>query len=88
MYNEPSLGLYFTQQHIHNAFPVLLNELDKLELNRKKVEKTLKDISITERELSEITSLSNEYSYNMLTKIQAINYVVSHKGKKIDNKLN
>ncbi len=81
MYNEPSLGLFFTQQYVHNTFPVLLNQLDKLHDNKKKLSITLNELCTTERELTEITSLKGDFSFKMLTKISAINYLVTQKEK-------
>lgn len=85
MYNEPSLGLYFTQQHIHNTFPLILNQLDRLHDNQKSTEKILNELSTTERELSEITSLKGDWSFKMLTQISAISYLTQKKKEKISN---
>ena len=37
LFNEPSLGLYFTQQHIRSSFPKMLYHMDSLYENRKKI---------------------------------------------------
>lgn len=77
VYNEPSLGLYFTQQHIHNSFPLVLSQLDKLHENRKKLESLINEVNTTEREVKEITGLTGDFAFNMLTKISSINYKLS-----------
>ena len=34
LFNEPSLGLYFTEQHIENTLPKLVSRMDNLYENR------------------------------------------------------
>lgn len=80
--NEPSLGLYYTQKHIQSSFPKLLSHMDNLYDNRKQINNTILDIDKTIRDLKEITSLNEQFSYNMLAKINAMNYEVQHKNDK------
>ena len=82
LFNEPSLGLYYTQLHIQNSFPKLLSHMDNLYDNRKQINNTILDIDKTIRDLKEITSLNEQFSYNMLAKINAMNYEVQHKNDK------
>lgn len=83
MYNEPSVGLYFTQQHIHNNFPLILHHLDSLADNHKKLEVIQPSIDQTIKEMDELSSLTGDFSFKMLTKIQSLLYKVeSSKSKK------
>lgn len=82
LFNEPSIGLYYTQRHIQNSFPRLLSHMDDLYDNRKLINNTILDIDKTIRDLKEITSLNEQFSYNMLAKINAMNYEIQHKNDK------
>ena len=85
VYNEPCVGLYFCQQHIHNTFPVLLSNLDNLHENKLELDIIGKNLDISKIELKEITDLTGDFSFNMLTKISAINYEINkHKSKNIN----
>lgn len=79
LFNEPSLGLYYTQQHIQSAFPKLLSQMDNLYDNRKKISNMLLDIDKTIKDLKEITSLNQQFSFNMLAKINSLNFEVQGK---------
>ena len=74
LFNEPSLGLYYTQQHIQNSFPKLLYHMDNLYDNRKKMKNIMKEMDNTIRDLKEITSLNDPFSFQMLAKINSMNY--------------
>ena len=82
LFNEPSIALYNTQRHIQNSFPRLLSHMDDLYDNRKLINNTILDIDKTIRDLKEITSLNEQFSYNMLAKINAMNYEIQHKNDK------
>ena len=56
--------------------------MDNLYDNRKQINNTILDIDKTIRDLKEITSLNEQFSYNMLAKINAMNYEVQHKNDK------
>ena len=58
LFNEPSLGLYFTQQHIRSSFPKMLYHMDSLYENRKKINTTILDVNNTIRDIQEMTSLN------------------------------
>ena len=79
LFNEPSLGLYYTQQHIRSCFGKLLFHMDSLYENRKKINDTILDVNNTIREIQEMTSLNNDFSFKMLAKIKSIGYCVSQK---------
>ena len=79
LFNEPSLGLYFTQQHIRSSFPKMLYHMDSLYENRKKINTTLLDVNNTIRDIQEMTSLNEDFSYKMLAKIKSISYCVNNK---------
>lgn len=79
LFNEPSLGLYYTQQHIQSSFPKLLSQMDNLYDNKKKITNTLLDIDKTIKDLKEINSLNQQFSFNMLAKINALNFEVQGK---------
>jgi len=81
LFNEPSLGLYYTQQHIQNSFPKLLYHMDNLYENKKKINSTLLDMDKTIKDIKELSSLNQNFSFKMLTKINNINYSLkaSHK---------
>ena len=79
LFNEPSLGLYFTQQHIRSSFPKLLFHMDSLYENRKKINDNILDINNTIRDIKEMTSLNDNFSFKMLAKIKSISYVVNYK---------
>ena len=74
LFNEPSLGLYYTQQHIKSSFPKLLYHMDNLYDNRKKMKNIMKEMDNTIRDLKEITSLNDPFSFQMLAKINSMNY--------------
>lgn len=79
LYNEPSLGLYYTQQHIHATFPKLINHMDILHENRNAINRHSKDIDGTLRDLKELASLNENYSYRLLAKINSMNYALEQK---------
>ena len=79
LFNEPSLGLYFTQQHIRSSFPKLLFHMDSLYENRKKINDNILDINNTISDIKEMTSLNDNFSFKMLAKIKSISYVVNYK---------
>ena len=79
LFNEPSLGLYFTQQHIRSSFPKMLYHMDSLYENRKKINTTILDVNNTIRDIQEMTSLNEDFSYKMLAKIKSISYCVNNK---------
>ena len=88
LFNEPSLGLYYTEQHVRNSIPPILNQMvifyfikiqDKLYENRKKINNTILDLKNTELEIKEITSLNQDFSFKMLTKINSLNFALSNK---------
>ena len=79
LFNEPSLGLYYTQQHIRSSFPKLLYHMDSLYENRKKINDTILDVNNTIRDIREMTSLNNDFSFKMLAKIKSIGFCVNYK---------
>ena len=79
LFNEPSLGLYYTQQHIRSSFPKMLYHMDSLYENRKKINTTILDVNNTIRDIQEMTSLNEDFSYKMLAKIKSISYCVNNK---------
>lgn len=79
LFNEPSLGLYYTQQHIKTTFPKLITHMDGLYDNRKLLRNALLDMDHTIKDLKEITSLNDNYSYQMLAKINSLSYEVTSK---------
>ena len=79
LFNEPSLGLYYTQQHVRSSFPKLLYHMDSLYDNRKKINDTILDVNNTIRDIKEMTSLNGDFTYNMLAKIKAIGFSVNYK---------
>ena len=79
LFNEPSLGLYFTQQHTRSSFPKMLYHMDSLYENRKKINTTILDVNNTIRDIQEMTSLNEDFSYKMLAKIKSISYCVNNK---------
>ena len=79
LFNEPSLGLYFTQQHIRSSFPKMLYHMDSLYENRKKINTTILDVNNTIRDIQEMTSLNEDFSYKILAKIKSISYCVNNK---------
>jgi hypothetical protein len=79
LFNEPSLGIYFTQQHIQNSFPTLLYNMDKLYDNRKLINNTILDLNNTEQEIKEITSLNEDFSFKMLARINSLNFELQRK---------
>ncbi len=79
LFNEPSLGLYYTQQHIRSSFPKLLFHMDSLYENRKKINDTILDVNNTIRDIKEMTSLNEDFSFKMLAKIKSIGYCVNNK---------
>lgn len=79
LYNEPSSGLFYTQQHIHNSFPILLSNMDNLYENRKRLDRIIKNIEVASQEIEEVVSLNDDFSFKMLTKLSAINYKLSLK---------
>lgn len=79
LYNEPSSGLFYTQQHIHNSFPILLSNMDNLYENRKRLDRIVKNIEVASKEIEEVVSLNDDFSFKMLTKLSAINYKLSLK---------
>ena len=74
LFNEPSLGLYYTQQHIQNSFPKLLYHMDNLYDNRTKMKNIMNEMDKTIRDLKEITSLNDPYAFEMLAKVNSMNY--------------
>jgi hypothetical protein len=88
LFNEPSLGLYYTQQHIQSSFPNLLYNMvlkslkqDKLYDNRKLINNTMLDLHNTENEIKEIATLNEDFSFKMLTKINSLNFELSKKNR-------
>ena len=79
LFNEPSLGLYFTQQHIRSSFPKMLYHMDSLYENRKKINNTILDVNNTIRDIKEMSSLNEDFSFKMLAKIKSIGYCVNNK---------
>ena len=79
LFNEPSLGLYYTQEHIKTTFPKLMTHMDGLYDNRKLLRNTLLDMEHTIKDLKEITSLNDNYAYTMLAKINSLTYEVMAK---------
>ena len=79
LFNEPSLGLYYTQQHIRSTFPKLLYHMDSLYENRKKINDTILDVNNTIRDIREMTSLNEDFSFKMLAKIKSIGFCVNYK---------
>ena len=79
LFNEPSLGLYYTQQHIRSTFPKLLYHMDSLYENRKKINDTILDVNNTIRDIREMTSLNEDFSFKMLAKIKSISFCVNYK---------
>ena len=79
LFNEPSLGLYYTQQHIRSSFPKLLFHMDSLYENRKKINNTILDINNSIRDIKEMSSLNDDFSFKMLAKIKSISYCVNNK---------
>ena len=78
LFNEPSLGLYYTQQHIRSSFPKLLYHMDSLYENRKKINDTILDVNNTIRDIKEMSSLNEDFSFKMLAKIKSIGYCVNY----------
>lgn len=76
LFNEPSLGLYFTQQHIENSIPKIINRTDNLQENRKKLLNMKADVESTIINLKELTTLNENFSYNMLAIINNLNFEV------------
>ena len=79
LFNEPSLGLYYTQQHIRSSFPKLLYHMDSLYENRKKINDTILDVNNSIRDIKEMSSLNEDFSFKMLAKIKSIGYCVNNK---------
>ena len=79
LFNEPSLGLYYTQQHVRSSFPKLLYHMDSLYENRKKINDTILDVNNTIRDIKEMSSLNEDFSFKMLAKIKSIGYCVNYK---------
>ena len=79
LFNEPSLGLYYTQQHIRSSFPKMLYHMDSLYENRKKINNTILDVNNTIRDIKEMSSLNEDFSFKMLAKIKSIGYCVTNK---------
>ena len=79
LFNEPSLGLYYTQQHIRSSFPKMLYHMDSLYENRKKINNTILDVNNTIRDIKEMSSLNEDFSFKMLAKIKSIGYCVNNK---------
>ena len=79
LFNEPSMGLYYTQMHFTKMFPKLLFNMDSLHDNRKNISNTIMDINNTIRDLNEITSLNKNFSFKILAKINALNYEIKNK---------
>ena len=79
LFNEPSLGLYYTQQHMRSSFPKMLYHMDSLYENRKKINDTILDINNTIRDIKEMSSLNEDFSFKMLAKIKSIGYCVNNK---------
>ena len=74
LFNEPSLGLYYREQHIKTAFPKLLYHMDNLYDNRTKMKNIMNEMDKTIRDLKEITSLNDPYAFEMLAKVNSMNY--------------
>ena len=49
--------------------------------NRKLINNTILDINNTEKEINEIVSLNEDYSYKMLAKINSLNFELQRKKK-------
>ena len=79
LFNEPSLGLYYTQQHMRSSFPKMLYHMDSLYENRKKINDTILDVNNTIRDIKEMSSLNEDFSFKMLAKIKSIGYCVNNK---------
>ena len=79
LFNEPSLGLYYTQQHIRSSFPKMLYHMDSLYENRKKINNTILDVNNTIRDIKEMSSLNEDFSFKMLAKMKSIGYCVNNK---------
>ena len=79
LFNEPSLGLYYTQQHIQSTFPKLLFYMDNLYDNRKVINNTILDANNTIRDIKEITSLNDIFTFKMLARIKNINFALKSK---------
>lgn len=73
------MGLYYTQQHIHNTLPTLLYNMDKLHDNRKLINNTILDIKNTEQEIKELTTLNEDFSFKMLARINSLNFELQRK---------
>ena len=54
--NEPSLGLYRIQEHIHRTIPALVDKKKELEINKKKVEGVSYDMDYS---ISAVDSIGN-----------------------------
>jgi hypothetical protein len=63
---------------ISNLVSILITK-DKLNENKKILSNTTKDINITNREITELTQLNNDFSFKMLAMISSINYELSKK---------
>lgn len=79
LFNEPSLGLFYTQKHIQDNLPNLLFNMDKLYENRKLASNTLQDMKNTEKEVKEISGLNDSFTLNMLNMINSINCEIGKK---------
>ena len=53
--------------------------MDKLHDNRKLINNTLLDLSKTESEVKEITSLNEDFSFKMLARINSLNFELQRK---------
>ena len=49
--------------------------------NRKLINNTILDINNTEKEINEVVSLNEDYSYKMLAKINSLNFELQRKKK-------
>ena len=53
--------------------------MDSLYDNRKKINDTILDVNNTIRDIKEMTSLNENFSFKMLAKIKSISYCINYK---------
>lgn len=56
--------------------------MDKLHDNKKLINNTILDLNKTEKEIKEITSLNEDFSFKMLARINSLNFELQRKNSK------
>lgn len=81
--NEPTVGLYYIEEHVKVTLPSLLEVHQQLQASKESVDSALLDVRKTVQDFKEIADLTQAWSPFMITMLQEANdRLEQYKGKK------